>query len=182
MAISDLNNTINKGEASEASTYYDVATVFGKLSDDNLIILDLLSNTQNVTKFKEAIKQELITNSGKDEAAATTETESIYNEFYKYVNLKWNLTLNDTITQIQVQIPTSISTIVESKRTYDFATFNDSTNNNENVAIFQTTTKYGQNAVIKTIDSISGTFILKLTNLIRPNENKTTRSDIKGGK
>ena len=54
--------------------------------------------------------------------------------------------------------------------------------NNENIAIFQTTTKHGQNAVIKTIDSISGTFILKLTNLIRPNENKTTRSDIKGGK
>lgn len=181
MAISDLNNTINKGEASEASTYYDVATVFGKLSDDNLIILDLLSNDQNVTKFKEAIKQELITNGGKDEATAKTESESIYNEFYKYVNLKWNLTLNDTITQIQVQIPTSISTIVESKRTYDFATFSDSTNN-ENIAIFQTTTKYGQNAAIKTIDSISGTFILKLTNLIRPNENKTTRSDIKGGK
>ena len=88
MAISDLNNTINKGEASEASTYYDVATVFGKLSDDNLIILDLLSNTQNVTKFKEAIKQELITNGGKNEATATTESESIYNEFYKYVNLK----------------------------------------------------------------------------------------------
>lgn len=182
MAISDLNNTINKAADAEASLYYDVASNFKKLSDDNLIILDLLSNTENVTKFKEAIKNDLMKNGGKDDATATTESESIYNEFYKYVNLKWNLTLNETITKIQSQLPSSISTIIESKRTYDFASFVDSTNQ-ENIAIFQTSTKYNTSAVLKTIDSIIGTFILKITNLIKPNDKVTTRTNyLQGGK
>ncbi len=181
MAISDLNNTINKTGDSEASIYYDVASVFNKLNESNLIILDLLSNNQNVTKFKETIKQELTKNNNQDGTNIETESEKIYNEFYKYVDLKWNLSSNETITKIQVSIPTSISTIIESKRTYDFATLNDSSNN-ENIAIFQTLTKYNTSAVIKTIDSISGTFILKLTNLIRSNPNKIIKNDLKGGK
>ena len=182
MALSDLNNTINTASDSETGTevLYDVASVFTKLSDDNLIILDLLSDQNNVTNFKEAIKEELNKNNA-DSTNIDSEVESIYNEFYKYVELKWNLSLNETITNIQSQIPTSISTLVESKRTYDFATYNDSTNN-ENFAIFQTTQKYGSSAVIKGIDEISGVFITKITNLLRPNSSiTTTRSNnVKG--
>lgn len=161
MVMSDLNNTINAA-ADATNLYYDVASIFKKLNDDNLIIKTLLADTTNVTKFKDGIKKQL-----ESEGNPTTNVDEIYNNFYAYVISRGLKTQNELLFNTISALQTSLDTIINGKRTYDFATYNDSTSG-EDYLIFQTKNKYGSNSVIKQKSGVEEIFIQNIENIFSP--------------
>lgn len=161
MVMSDLNNTINASGSDATNIYYDVSSLFGKLNNDNLIIATLLNEEANVNKFKEGIKKQL-----EFENNTTLNENDIYNEFIAYVTLKFNKNNTDTMKNIIENLPNSLDTVQNSKRTYDFATNTETTG--EDILIFQTKTKYGSNSLLKTKAQIDDTFIINVMNIFSP--------------
>lgn len=161
MVMSDLNNTINASGSDAAIIYYDVASLFGKLNNDNLIIKILLAEEVNKNKFKEGIKKQL-----EFENNTTSNVDEIYNEFVAYVELKLNKTNSELMNGVIENLPNSLDTIQNSKRTYDFATSTETTG--EDILIFQTKTKYGSNSLLKTKAQIDDMFLINVMNIFSP--------------
>lgn len=160
MVMSDLNNTINASGSDSTNVYYDVSSLFGKLNNDNLIIKTLLAEEANVTKFKEGIKKQL-----KEENNTTLNENDIYNEFIAYVNLQLNKNYTSTMKGVIENISTSLDTVQNSKRTYDFAT---NTENEQDILVFQTKDKYGNNSLLKTKAQIDDMFVANIINIFSP--------------
>ncbi|MBD5423211.1 MAG: hypothetical protein HDR43_01820 [Mycoplasma sp.] len=181
MILSDLNQTINVSESETANLYYDVSSLFSKLNNDNLIAITLLEDANNVNTFKTAINKYLNSSETKRENSFSQNVESVYSEFYKYVQSQWNLSFVENISNIRSQIPTSLEELINSGRNYDFATLTN--NNGEDIVVFQTQTKYNGSSVLKTNDQINEVFIQKITSLLTPTKKTTTTNPItKGGK
>ena len=191
MVVSDLNQTVNNNssssteestreksdsskntredsstESSSSSLYYDVASMFSNINDSNLIILSLLEEPTNQEKFKEAIKVYKNDDS---------EVDKIYNEFYQAVNIKFETTVNTSISSIISNVSETLTTLIDSKKFYDFATV--VSDNGEELVAFQTQTKFGNDSLVKGKDKIDELFIQNIENVLLVD--RTTR---KGGK
>ena len=171
-ALNDLNLTANNSSSDSPTLIYDVSSIFSKLDNDNLIILNLLSDPNNVDAFKNAIQKY------KDEEPAIEETtDQIYNDFYNTVKLEFTSSVVSGYSDYLTDVSSSLTTLIDQKRVYDFATFENS--NGEDIVVFQTQTLYGSNSIAQGKDVIDELFMNALQKLLTPKSLATSKQ--KGG-
>ena len=163
MVLSDLNQTINVETDKSPTLYYDVSSVFSKLNNDNMIILSLLDQQNNIPESNEKLFKDNIKKYLKDENPSYTEekldseTTKIYSSFYEEAKLAFNQANSDAIGNIISTIPSSLQTLMDSARIYDFATILDTSG--EKLAVFQTQSSYSNSSIAKGQDNINNLFI-----------------------
>ncbi len=163
MASNDLYQ-YNNSDSDSPSLYYDVVSAFSKLNNDDLEILTLLNDTQNQTIFKNAIKEVL----DKDNSQASE--NDIYNDFYAYVQNNFSISQDEATQKIVSNIGASLKTVIDSQRTYDFATATD--RNGMSQAIFQTQTLTGTSSIAQNENDIEDLFILNIQKFLSTSINK----------
>lgn len=189
MVVSDLiqttsNTTTSESEGSTSSDsdssttttstlYYDVVNMFNNLNNDNLIIQIILSNVDNQQKFKDGIKEYY---KEEDEATSQAQVDEIYENFVKIVNIQFDSSINSEISSLLSSISSSLTTLIDLNRFYDFGTMKDA--NGEEIVIFQTQTKYGNNSISKTKEEIDKLFINNIEYILTSKNS----SLVKGGK
>ena len=188
MVLSDLNQTINVEADKSPILYYDISSVFSKLNNDNMIILSLLdqtiTNTDGTTNtpyqqlFKDKIKYYLKEeNPSYDETTLNSETEKIYSSFYQEAKLTFNQKNSEAIHNIISTIPSSLKTLMDSARIYDFGTILDSASG-EKLSVFQTQTAYNTTSVAKGQENINNLFIETIMNLLTTNNANNSSKNI----
>ncbi|MBR3348190.1 MAG: hypothetical protein IKG36_02115, partial [Mycoplasmataceae bacterium] len=191
MVLSDLNQTINVEADKSPILYYDISSVFSKLNNDNMIILSLLDQTTNNNSgsidntsesiqklFKDKIKYYLKEeNPSYDETTLNSETEKIYSSFYQEAKLTFNQKNSEAIHNIISTIPSSLKTLMDSARIYDFGTILDSASG-EKLSVFQTQSAYNTNSVAKGQENINNLFIETIMNLLTTNNANNSSKNI----
>lgn len=164
MVTSDLIQTIETKGDTSSITYYDAGSIFSNLNNDNLIIAIILQDDDSAKKFKDKIKETIDNSSSSN--SIEKDPEKIFSNFIDQAVLSFNSELIQTKYNIISSVPSALTTIIDEKRTYDFATLNDNITA-ENIAIFQTTTKYKDQAFIKSKDEIDNYFITALNKMLQ---------------
>lgn len=190
MVLSDLNQTINVEADKSPVLYYDIASVFSKLNNDNMIILSLLDQTTNNNSgstdntsesnqklFKDNIKKYLKDeNPSYTEDKLNSESEKIYSSFYEEAKLSFNQANSEAIGNIISTIPSSLKTLMDSARIYDFGTILDE-QSGEKLSVFQTQNSYNGSSVAKGQDNINDLFIETIFQLLTiTNVNNNSRN------
>lgn len=174
-------------DSSSSNLIYDVANIFSKINNDNLIKLILLSKEGNEQIFKDSIIEQLNLKNETNDENNTTEQEvvaeatEILNSYKATSLLEFKSSIEETNLNIMSNVEKIITSLVDSKRVYDFGITLD--DNQEQISIFQTTNNYGNDALLKTQKEIVNKFIeqtLKLLEMTNPTlSNKFIK---KGGK
>lgn len=174
--VSSSTSTLSDDDSSDSSStnlYYDVASVFNKLNNDYLIIENLLQESSNQQKFKDGLNEYLQDN----ENQIKKTVDEIYNSFVKTVDVQLDSLFNTEIGSILSNVSSSLETLINENRCYDFGIIKDV--NGEKVSVFQTQSKTNENAVAKGKETIDQLFINNLEIILSSRMSAQIR---KGGK
>lgn len=175
MAINDLYKYADNSSSSEESTtinmYYDTPSIFAKLDNPNLIVINLLDpKGQNTNELVRLFGEGILDILKKDGKEHTPEIiEGIIKDFYNYARNEFYLSNDEAKGKIVSNIWNSLKTIVDSKRVYDFATIQDV--NQVNQAAFQTQLKYKDQSLAIGQNAIENLFITNLQKILSPSTN-----------
>lgn len=162
MITSDLERTLD--EKTSSNLYYNVAGLYAKINNDNIINLYLLSDDQNAKEFKDGIKKEL--NLTTDE-----QVNEKFNLFNRNAEINITSLLSSDDKNVLDKIDDLIKTNIDDKKYYEFTTIKLPNDEQEQVYWQEIGKLYDKNSIDNTLvglDNIQIKFLEKYLRIIKP--------------